>query len=198
MLMKSTLKITIVTLLISSMGCFGLPSPVFAQTRPTPTTFSGEQIYRGLLLGEAPVSQFFPEIWAKGDRGISGMEEMDEQVIAQINAEDRTFMGRFAVEMQSGDHLRIETALQEAGALTIKAMQNLGYLDPAGMPAEGRDGAECFALARVAVAAYVVAVVVVVWAWLYYKPRPGFIGDKTALERDILVNLVAERLWVKS
>jgi SdpC family antimicrobial peptide len=194
--MTQTFKIAIVTALISSMALLGLPSQTFAQEPSTPTVFTGEQIFRGIFLGQAPVSQLFPEMWGKDQMKLSEWDEMDEQIVARIIANDWTFMARFATEMQSADHLRVQATLDEAGQATVRAMQELGYMDKEGNPAEALASGDC--AFRVLVAVYVVAVAVVVWAFLYFKPRPGFVGDSSVLRRDTLIQLITERLGAKS
>lgn len=198
MFMTRTFKTAIVTTLIASMALLGLPSPTFAQEPPTPNAFTGEQIFRGIFFGQDPVSHLFPEMWGKDQAKVSEWNEMDEQIVARIIANDWTFMARFAAEMQSGEHLRVQAGLEEAGQSTIRAMQELGYLDKEGNPAEGLASGDCLFAFRVVVAVYVAAVAVVVWAFLYYKPRPGFVGDPSVLHRETLIQLITERLGAKS
>ncbi|MGB8473345.1 MAG: hypothetical protein WCE61_04585, partial [Candidatus Acidiferrum sp.] len=58
--MKNHLKIPVITTTVLAMLLLGLPQ----RTEADPTTYTGEQIFRGVLFGEAPVANLFPEIWS--------------------------------------------------------------------------------------------------------------------------------------
>jgi len=57
------------------------------------SSFSGEQIFRGLYFGEAPVAQLFPDIWASDEatlpldtkEKVLEWDNLKQQVVAEVN-----------------------------------------------------------------------------------------------------------------
>ena len=78
--MTNSFKATIVTTLVLSVALLGTPRPALARNQTQLRTFTGSQIFRGLLFGEAPVSQLFPEIWAS-EQAIQSLDTK-EKVLA--------------------------------------------------------------------------------------------------------------------
>ena len=104
-------------------------------------------------------------------------------IIDCIKAQDPTFFTRFASEMQSGDRIRINNAIEEAGQRLLK----LGEKSP-------RPDLNVIAAIAIAVqySSYVIAfaIAAVAVAIAYDDLGP----NKSTLHRDILVNLLAQRL----
>ncbi len=143
MLMKTSIKVSITAVLLLAVTFLGAPQRTSAGVRPVPKTFTGEQTFRGLLFGEAPVSQLFPEIWTSErvkyalgtkERALE-FNQIKEAVVKWVKISDPGLMERFGREMQSGDHLRIQATLQEAGEKISTAIQSLGYVTPGDFPA---------------------------------------------------------------
>jgi SdpC family antimicrobial peptide len=146
--MKQMLKAVIATSLISALAVFGLPSRVYATggiplpPQPAQTVFTGEQIFRGIFLGDTPVSQLFPEIWDSNivadtfdtAEKILAWANFKKSLVDQITSTDETFMNSFGLEMLSGDQLRVQAALADASQRMATAMQTLGYVDQNGYP----------------------------------------------------------------
>jgi SdpC family antimicrobial peptide len=95
----------------------------------------GEKIFRGLLFGEeGEVSQMFPDIWQRPDvveqmntpAKAKAWNALKEKTIARIRKKDPTFFARFGDEIQSGDHLRIQHALAEAGRAITETISTNG------------------------------------------------------------------------
>ena len=215
--MTNYFKATTVTALILSIAFLGTPRPVLAQTQSAPRTFTGSQIFRGLLFGEAPVSQLFPEVWASEQaiqsldtkEKVIALNDLKKSVIADIISHDSTFMARFGQEMQSGDVLRIQAALDEAGQNTFSAMQRLGYLDGAGNPTTNLGAAQGDCLSVAVAAAVVVVGAVVAFAVILVagaaaavvikvkvkKEKGAVTEEESQLYRETLINLMAERLY---
>jgi hypothetical protein len=59
------LQKTLVSLILFSVALLGVPLQGISQGGSS--SFSGEQIFRGLYFGEAPVAQLFPDIWASDE-----------------------------------------------------------------------------------------------------------------------------------
>jgi SdpC family antimicrobial peptide len=199
-------------LLASLMLYTGSAVPVTAQPLATtqPANYDGETVFRGVLLDDGPVAKLFPEIWENPtvvgyrDQAMqAGSEEQAaagrQEVIAALRAQDPSFFDRFGKEMQSGDHIRIQQAMNEAGDRLMKvAAEEAGR-----SPSLDR---RVYAWIAVAVAAaVVVAVVVAVFAAAVIflpatpdcDPNKGCANSNT-LQRDLMIDLVAKRLGPKA
>src|SRR5919201_2636119 len=102
---------------------------------PKKEKHDGEQIFRGLLFGEeGPISRMFPDIWQRPDvveqmntpAKAKAWNALKEKTIARIRKKDPTFFARFGDEIQSGDHLRIQHALAEAGKAITETISTNG------------------------------------------------------------------------
>jgi SdpC family antimicrobial peptide len=194
------------------MALLGLPQRAFAQSVNGQRDFTGEEIFRGLFFGEAPASQLFPEIWDSKmvaqtfdtkDKVIA-WADLKERVVAEMILNDATFMDRFAVEMQSGDQLRVQAVLGESSQKMSVAMQSLGYLDSDGNPVPDLSififGAVALVLA-VGLAGIGFSLVYyyyyhAVTVFRYYQPRPGEIvtEEEARLYQEMLVSSITEKL----
>jgi SdpC family antimicrobial peptide len=202
--------IRIVTVSILSISLLGIPRPAFAQSSQS---FTGEQIFRGILFGEPPVSQLFPEIWA-GDAArqsldtkdkIIAVNELKEGVVAEIISSDPAFLSYFGQEMQSGDHLRVQAALREASQRMFAAMQSLEYLDSEGNPEPNTlifvFGAVAVVLA-VALAGFGFQIVYyyyyyAVTVYQRYANSPETTEEESLLYLETLINSMAEKLAIQ-
>ena len=206
--MTNYFKAAVVAALILSIAVLGAPRSVVAQTQSLPRTFTGSQIFRGLLFGDAPVSQLFPEIWA-AEQAVQSLDtkekvltwnDLKRSVVADIISHDSMFMGRFGEEMQSGDVLRIQAALDEAGQKTVSTMQRLGYIDGAGNPAANLivGQGDCVVVVRQAYALTPVALplALAVVTVKVKKEKGALTEEKSQLCRETLISLMAERLYV--
>jgi SdpC family antimicrobial peptide len=166
----------------------GIP---LAQSQTTRLPYSGETVFRGILLGDDPVAKLFPEIWespniaahvqrAQEEKSTEEIAAEKQKIVDLLRAQDPTFFDRFGIEMQSGDRIRIQQALTEAGT---RLKQELGKMQ------SSRDLRPVFVIVVVAVAVAAVVALVVV--------ADGFNDGKTTnpgLQRDVWVDLIAQRL----
>jgi hypothetical protein len=78
--MKNHLKIPVIVTMILTMLLFGIPQ----RTEADPPPYTGEQIFRGLIFGEAPVGGLFPEFWSSDNtlQALSTQEEIDSRDLA--------------------------------------------------------------------------------------------------------------------
>jgi SdpC family antimicrobial peptide len=170
--------------------------------------YDGETIFQGLFFGKGPVAQLFPEIWEDPvikralEQNAEEMNRLIERVITRIHNEDPTFFQRFGREVQSGDHLRVQQALEQGAQRLITALDQEGLLPPK-EAALGLQLGQCIvfviALAVVLVVVVAVAVAVVLWLWLW-TPTPelwGVVDRPTELTRDMMVDWVTTRLSVE-
>jgi SdpC family antimicrobial peptide len=209
------------TALIIAIAVVGIPFTASAQS--SSQSFTGEEVFRGVLFGEDPVAKLFPDIWASDEvaeqlntkEKIKAWEALKEQVISHIKTNDPAFMDRFGVEMQSGSHLRIQNALTESSDKITTALKALGAMTPDGEFNSSYQGSmacsavvvcvvtvavaawKWVAVVDVAAVAYVAAVAIAIWRWRYtYSSRSSFSDDPSAsqLFRESLVDSIAEKL----
>ena len=98
-----------------------------------------------------------------------------DRIIARINAVDPTFLTRFAADFQSGDHVRIQRAIDEGGRLFLDAASVEGAL-----PGHVVPEARCIAV-------FVVAILVF---FVFAIHGGGTVGE---LQRAQLVDTIATR-----
>lgn len=167
--LKTLRAVTLAFLMVAMANLSGAFN-VFADSSKK-TTFSGEQVFRGVNFGDGPVAKLFPEVWKSSDveqqlgdeKRVAAFNILREKVVSQINLSDPTFMDRYGREMQSGEHLRIQKALEESSLKITNAMQVIGTMNEKGEIGNNYAEPE---LACSAVAVCVAAVAVAVWKWV--------------------------------
>ena len=110
------LQKTLVSLIFFSVTLLGLPLHGISQGDSS--RFSGQQIFQGLYFGVGSVAKLFPDIWASDEatlpldtkEKVLEWDNLKTQIVSQVDQIDSTFFGRFGVEMQSGDHIRVQDA----------------------------------------------------------------------------------------
>lgn len=128
--------------------------------------YSGEEILRGMLLGEGPAARHFADIWEHPDvkQALQNLNEEQKQTIHrqyeltlnQLTKGDPTYLNQFQGDMQSGDPERVEAALIGIG-------EKIKKLAPSG---EGEEVPEVCNL-TVCAAVVVTAVMVTHYAGIY-------------------------------
>jgi SdpC family antimicrobial peptide len=117
------------------------------------------------------------------------MSTLRDLMVARMDERDPTFFSRFAADMQSGDHLRVERAMNDAQAAVRDVAETIGT--------SGGSGSESivwyYGPVLVAAAAVAVAVAVVIVVF-FADPAPG--GHPNGLQHDELVHTLASRLKV--
>lgn len=105
-------------LMLGMGACGGDPEQTHAQSAVT-----GEEAFRGLFFAEGVVAAKLPPAWGPLELSKLSPEEQAQhsqrrsQLVASIQKADPTFFERFGADIQSGDHLRIEQALNESLAV---------------------------------------------------------------------------------
>jgi len=177
-----------------------------AATAVTGNQFDGVTVFRGVLLGSGPVADLLPEIW-DGELGqyrkfLSNPDEttaaLQERIISEIGNRDSTFFERFGNEIQSGDHLRIQRALNEGGSRILEVVTTI---DPESGSLGSRDGTDCHGCrcwdcyVDISVLAYAIAVAVAFVVWIAFAVfTPGTKDPSSQLQREMWIDLVATRL----
>ncbi|MEP6993997.1 MAG: hypothetical protein ABI968_05695 [Acidobacteriota bacterium] len=180
--------------LIFALVLIGVPTGGLSQNTTAP--YDGQTLFRGLLLGAGPVGQVFPEAWEKAwslgyDPDSPAVQELQQRLMNEIAQQDPAFMTQFADDVQSGDHLRIQRAIGDAGTRLLNQIEQDRLGNPRPVPQE-----ETFIwlVVMVAVAAIVAALVAVVVVMIPVDPGTGT-GDKAqGLSGEMYVNLIASRL----
>lgn len=123
-------------------GGDGMDSP-----RESLAPFDGREVFTGIFFVDGPVAKLLPELVTDiRQQGIESdddaelerlraqfprptevdgevraeIDEFEARVLAAIDAADPTFFARFAEDMQSGDHFRVDAGLAE-GAQALEA-----------------------------------------------------------------------------
>lgn len=95
--------------------------------------YSGEELYRGLVLAHGPVADLIPEIrdhyrvtnFVKDADDLKMIETAQDRIIDAIRDNHPTFFVDFADMVQSGDHLKIHQALSWASEVTMDSVSSL-------------------------------------------------------------------------
>lgn len=107
----------------------------FAQRTPLPKerVLQGEDFYRGIFLAQGPVAERIPEIREhlqidKSQHDPQVMRLIDDfhaRLISTIRSADPSFLPRFGVTMQSGDHFAIDAMIGEGAKKTLEAVRTM-------------------------------------------------------------------------
>lgn len=117
------------------VGCVGAPGSEPSAAAPTAATpgYSGEELYRGIVLVQGPVADSIPEIrdnlklenFQISRKMLATVRRAEDQIIAQIRVTKPAFFATFKAQMESGDHLVIQKGLWDAGVVTQAAVEAL-------------------------------------------------------------------------
>ena len=108
----------ITALLIVTIGFNAIPTFAFNKSN-----LNGEAIFRGVLLGESPVADLFPEYYPNpiresdinaADPAAKARKDTEEELLSKFRAQFPSFFHRFAEDLQSGERIRISRALEES------------------------------------------------------------------------------------
>lgn len=234
--MKTLRTLILPALLVLGTITIGCDSGISGAETDEPTLkFSGEEVLRGLVFGEGPVADLFPELWNKQaladalaqlspeDRAAyhADMEKMRVQLddmLTELRTEDAGFLDRFGTALQSGNHVQIERALEEAKTALVAAAGRAAGLseeaiaaqqaqlngDPEAVQALGGQGLiivfpimlACYF--DLVVPAPIVLACYIAWFVSPQDDRLTRMGKaglaEAGLERDRYINLVAGRL----
>lgn len=174
------------TLMLGVGACGAEEEPASTQGAVTGAV-SGEEVFKGLFFGEGPVAARLPKGW--GPRAVSTLppEEQAEhaqrrtQVIASLHEADPTFFERFGADIQSGDHLRIERALNESLAAMKRVSQQSLSKEVENGPLE--------------VMCLILYCHVVTQTFAFVDQEVSWL--ETSLQRDEMAAVIAERLAVE-
>lgn len=122
-----------VTLFLTSEG----GNLLNAQPRRTARVISDADLYRGIFFADGPVADLIPEIRDNlkisnvvNDRTVlRAFRGLHARIIAQIAQTYPAFLSSFGQAMRSGDHLRIDRALEDAAVVTIQAISEMPEIE---------------------------------------------------------------------
>lgn len=114
----------------TAVGERSSPSAMAIAAEPVATGYSGEDYFRGLILGHGPVAAKIPEI--RQQRELSqlaltseqwaSINSVNDQLVALVGEKNPGFFDGFKAEIESKDHLRIQDALHQGAATMLEAM----------------------------------------------------------------------------
>lgn len=176
----------------------GSSSPASADER-----YDGETLFEGLYFGIGPVAEHFPDIEeAMAERREASEEEdgllrdLEGRLLRAVHEADEGFLGRFEEGIQSGDHVAIESLLEEGTALLDHAAGQVWETETELIDRIDREGtgiwwAYAMYLHQIKVinsydARY--AIWFINWAWADLE------DDQSRLQREQWINDIAEHL----
>jgi hypothetical protein len=122
----------LVVILIATLLCSGLIAPgIGALPKATFPVYSGEDLYRGILLADGPVAALIPEIREEIrpslERGNPRLQQavrlFQDQLMEALNQRHPEFFADFGEAMRSGDRLRIQETLLAAARTTLETLR---------------------------------------------------------------------------
>jgi SdpC family antimicrobial peptide len=123
---------------LTTTGCSevaGIVAP--AEAAPAAASYSGEELYQGLVLGWGPVAEALPFVrqhysvtrFENDPAQLQLFEAVQARIVSSIATERPDFFGRFAERIQSGDHFEIDKALREASEVTAVAVRSMPEME---------------------------------------------------------------------
>ncbi|WP_052659487.1 sporulation delaying protein family toxin [Bacillus alveayuensis] len=170
--------------------------------------YDGETIFRGLVFGQGEVAKYFPEIWSNDLLKKANKKEVKQIaniLISGIKKSDPNYFNELKEAVYSGEHLKIQAALNKGGELLSKQLENKNVknVDKSQVGTATCALYVAYGAAAVSlVAAYSHAVVITAAggavAYLYVVTQKKFWTSSTSkedaiLQQEKLVNLVATR-----
>lgn len=164
---------------------------------------SGEELFRGLMLGDGAAAGALPEVWQnpamQGARAASSAAElasqtqMQEYIFAFIGDADPAFFERFRASMTSGNPVALRAAIADAGMRTRDAL--LSHPDPeVGAAVKGTTGGKVGDPEVNCVVVIVAYAAVLVWDWYWGPDSEQEINPDSNLRQDEFVHMVSQRL----
>lgn len=169
--------------------------------------FSDDEIFSGLLLGAGRVAALFPEVW-QNPTYLSMMSHLRPEqrakvpqgraeLLRMLRETEPELIPSFAQDVRSGDHVRIQHALDRA----LKSI--LGLLPSQAARAGDSQAGMCIVIngavvINVAIVAWM-AIAVASWAAIAIAETVYFQENLTngSLSQEMYVNMIAERLAVE-
>ena len=158
----------------------------------------GEELFRGIFFASGPAADVMGDVWSapEAQKTIAAMHApeavaIQNRVVDALRADNSLYFERFSNEMRSGDQIRVEAAVREAGT-RLKTLATDSVRK--GNTHLGSASGTCFELVSVAAVAVAVVVGVVVYFefWIGNKDANG-----TPLQRDVLIDKMTTRLAVR-
>lgn len=105
---------------------------------------SGEEAFRGVMFSEGPAAQLLTQAQPVAPHDDESIEVVDF-VVEHIAKEHPNFMDEFGREVQSGQPERTQAVVEKSSVLTMEALVDGEYIDPAALAA-GEAAPLCFAI----------------------------------------------------
>ncbi|HDX9529914.1 MULTISPECIES: sporulation delaying protein family toxin [Bacillus] len=116
-LRKLLLLFTAVTLLITVLVFFNRPYDVKAATKKE---FTGEEIYKGVVFGQGPVTKIIPQVWDEEKIEMANSKESKKiinTIISEMKAKDSTYFKRFEQSFKTKDLSVIKQEFENGSTL---------------------------------------------------------------------------------
>lgn len=195
------------TILILSLSLLALPGLAHAETGGlqeedvrvfSSSQFDGRTLYQGVFLLDGPVLKLFPEGQEArrqaAEQGYRPDRKTVELFLDEIGRLDPSFFAEFAVEINSGDHVRVAAALQDGGQAFQKVVAQLQGGQGGALANDKAATITVVAVLAIAAVGWLVAIgtVFVAAAVAFYSTASS--DTSHALTHDQFIHLVATRL----
>lgn len=182
-------------------------SSVFAKGNVDLANYTGEELFKGIVLGEGEVAKLFPEIWSKEMLELTSTPEAQESIntiLIEIKDKEPTFFEEFREAVYSGNHLHIQEVLSNTVTILEALLEENFNLDEMAAEntgsAEGRSIVAILAVAITTVVVYSHGAIVtmggVAAAYLYViggkdVPWSSALQQESELQKELMIDLVA-------
>lgn len=107
-------------------------NPISSQLARHGDNYTGEQLFKGILLAEGPVVDEIPLLedmtisnFTTDAEFIKAVSNFNSEIVNEINVENPTFFAEFKTAMQSGKHIDIQNSLLNAKEVLMNVMKKL-------------------------------------------------------------------------
>ncbi|MFE4880104.1 sporulation delaying protein family toxin [Bacillus mycoides] len=127
-LRRLLLLFTAVTLLITVLVFFNRPYGVKAETKKD---FTGEEIYKGVVFGQGPVTKIIPQVWDDKEIEMANSKESKKivnTIIKEMKTKDSTYFKRFEQSIKTKDLAVIKQEVENGSKLLKNTIDSLDLI----------------------------------------------------------------------
>lgn len=160
-------------------------------------SFTGEEIYRGIIFGQGEVARLFPELWTKEKLELANTSEAIETVnyyMEKIKEKDNSFFENVKKYVNSRNPYAIDNIFKRGTEHVIEILEEQGNLVS--------DPNEFIGINTVVIWGIAVGVIIGAWGFAYY--HSVLVTDVTVtfsddsiennFSKEVLINNMVERL----
>jgi len=127
----ATLISLLLTVSLIFTGCTG--SQESSDGSPPPSSYTGTELFEGLVLAQGDVAQRIPPIqkhwmaqnYVKEDDQLDRLQEFTSKIVEQVSETNPDFLSNFKTDVTSGDRNRIQNALNRGAIVAANATASM-------------------------------------------------------------------------